>query len=69
MDFPKLVVASYGRETAILLDGKMIGPGVETVELHAEGATATLNITGIDVAHFRFGDALDFKKFCEIIAE
>lgn len=69
MNFPKLVIASSGEKAAILLDGKMIGQGVEGEEFRTEGATTTLNITGVDVAHFQFGGTMDFMKFCEIITE
>ena len=69
MSYPKLVIVSSGEKTAILLDGKMMSEGIENVEFLAEGATTTLNITGIDVERFSFGGPEDFKSFCEAIKE
>lgn len=60
MKFPKLVIASDGETTAALLDGKMIGRGVGKIEMVAEGAAVTLNITGIDVATCKLQSEADF---------
>ena len=53
----KMMIASNGRQSAVLLDGVMIGVGVK------EGV-AELSITGIDVERFHAGNEADFERFC-----
>ena len=55
----KMMIASNGRQSAVLLDGVMIGVGVDVKE-----GVSKLSITGIDVARFRAGTEEDFERFC-----
>lgn len=60
----KMMIASNGRQSAVLLDGVMIGVGVGGIRLDVEEGAAKLSITGIDVARFRAGTEADFERFC-----
>ena len=60
----KMMVASNGRQSAVLLDGVMIGVGVDGVRLDVKEGVSKLSITGIDVARFRAGTEEDFERFC-----
>ena len=46
----KMMIASNGRQSAVLLDGVMIGVGVDGVRLDVKEGVSKLSITGIDVA-------------------
>lgn len=60
----KMMIASNGRQSAVLLDGIMIGVGVGGVSLDVKEGAAELSITGIDVERFRAGNEADFERFC-----
>lgn len=60
----KMMIASNGRQSAVLLDGVMIGVGVDGIRLDVEAGVSKLSITGIDVERFRAGNAGDFERFC-----
>ena len=60
----KMMIASNGRQSAVLLDGIMIGVGVGGVRLDVKEGAAELSITGIDVERFRAGNEADFERFC-----
>lgn len=60
----KMMIASNGRQSAVLLDGVMIGVGVDGVRLDVKEGVSKLSITGIDVARFRAGTEADFERFC-----
>ena len=51
----KMMIASNGRQSAVLLDGVMIGVGVDGVRLDVKEGVSKLSITGIDVARDRRG--------------
>lgn len=59
----KMMIASNGRQSAVLLDGVMIGVGVDGVRLDVKEGVSKLSITGIDVARFRAGTEEDFERF------
>lgn len=59
----KMMIASNGRQSAVLLDGVMIGVGVDGVRLDVEEGVSKLSITGIDVARFHAGNEEDFERF------
>ena len=58
----KMMIASNGRQSAVLLDGVMIG--VDGIRLDVKEGAAELSITGIDVERFRAGNEADFERFC-----
>ncbi len=60
----KMMIASNGKQSAVLLDGVMIGTGVDGICLNVKEGVAELSITGIDVARFRAGTEEDFERFC-----
>ena len=60
----KMMIASNGRQSAVLLDGVMIGAGVDGIRLDVKEGVAELSITGIDVERFRAGNEADFERFC-----
>lgn len=60
----KMMIASNGRQSAVLLDGVMIGVGVGGIRLDVKEGVAELSITGIDVARFCAGSEEDFERFC-----
>lgn len=60
----KMMIASNGRRSAVLLDGVMIGVGVDDIRLDVKEGVAELSITGIDVERFRAGTEADFERFC-----
>ena len=60
----KMMIASNGRQSAVLLDGVMIGVGVGGIRLDVKEGVAELSITGIDVERFRAGNEADFERFC-----
>lgn len=60
----KMMIASNGRQSAVLLDGIMIGVGVDGIRLDVKEGAAELSITGIDVERFRAGNEADFERFC-----
>lgn len=60
----KMMIASNGRRSAVLLDGVMIGVGVDGIRLDVKEGVAELSITGIDVERFRAGNEADFERFC-----
>lgn len=60
----KMMIASNGRRSAVLLDGVMIGAGVDGIRLDVKEGAAELSITGIDVERFRAGNEADFEHFC-----
>ena len=60
----KMMIASNGRQSAVLLDGVMIGVGVHGVRLGVKEGGSKLSITGIDVARCRAGTEEDFERFC-----
>ena len=55
----KMMIASNGRQSAVLLDGVMIGVGIDGIRLDVKEGVAELSITGIDVERFRAGNAPD----------
>lgn len=59
----KMMIASNGRQSAVLLDGVMIGVGVDGIRLDVKEGVAELSITGIDVERFRAGNEADFERF------
>lgn len=60
----KMMIASNGRQSALLLDGIMIGAGVDGILLDVKEGAVELSITGIDVERFRAGNEADFEHFC-----
>lgn len=60
----KMMIASNGRQSAVLLDGIMIGAGVDGIRLDVKEDVAELSITGIDVERFHAGNEADFERFC-----
>lgn len=60
----KMMIASNGRQSAVLLDGVMIGAGVDGIRLDVKEGVVEMSITGIDVARFRAGTEEDFERFC-----
>lgn len=60
----KMMIASNGRQSAVLLDGVMIGAGVDGVRLDVKEGAAVLSITGINVERFHAGNEADFERFC-----
>lgn len=60
----KMMIASNGRRSAVLLDGVMIGVGVDGIRLDVKEGVAELSITGIDVERFHAGTEEDFERFC-----
>lgn len=60
----KMMIASNGRQSAVLLDGVMIGAGVDGIRLDVKEGAAELSITGINVERFHAGNEADFKRFC-----
>lgn len=60
----KVMIASNGKQSAVLLDGVMIGAGVDGIRLDVKEGVAELSITGIDVERFRAGNEADFERFC-----
>lgn len=67
MNYPKLVIASSGQKTAVLLDGVMFGKGVSAFTLKSKDSTLTLDIEGINVEQFEAGTKENFQSFCENI--
>ncbi len=59
----KMMIASNGRQSAVLIDGVMIGVGVRGIRLDVKEGVAELSITGIDVARFHAGNEEDFERF------
>lgn len=59
----KMMIASNGRQSAVLIDGVMIGVGVRGIRLDVKEGVAELSITGIDVERFRAGNEADFERF------
>lgn len=53
MNFPKLVIASNGEQTAVLLDGIFIGSGIERLDFSTENEAgemkSTIRIMDLDV--------------------
>lgn len=62
--YSKLMVASNGRQSAVLLDGVMIGVGVGGIRLDVKDGVSKLSITDIDVERFHAGNEADFERFC-----
>lgn len=60
----KMMIASNGRQSAVLLDGVMIGVGVDGIRLNVKEGVAELSITGINVERFHAGNEADFERFC-----
>ena len=60
----KMMIASNGRQSAVLLDGVMNGVGVDGIRLDVKDGVAELSITGIDVERFHAGNEADFERFC-----
>ena len=60
----KMMIASNGRQSAVLLDGVMIGAGVDGIRLDVKEGVSKLSITGIDVERFHAGNEADFERFC-----
>lgn len=60
----KMMIASNGRQSVVLLDGVMIGVGVDGIRLDVKDGVSKLSITGIDVERFRAGTEADFERFC-----
>lgn len=60
----KMMIASNGRQSAVLLDGVMIGAGADGVRLDVKEGAAELSITGINVERFHAGNEADFERFC-----
>ena len=60
----KMMIASNGRQSAVLLDGVMIGAGVDGVRLDVKEGAAELSITGINVERFHAGNEANFERFC-----
>ena len=56
--YSKLMIASNGRQSAVLLDG------VSGIRLDVKDGVSKLSITGIDVERFRAGTEADFERFC-----
>ncbi len=70
MNCPKLVIATDGYATAALLDGVLIGPGIEKLEFLADGGESKIRIMDLDVKHASLsGGAEKFTKFMEKLAE
>lgn len=63
--YSKLMIASNGRQSAVLIDGVMIGVGVDGIRLDAKAGASKLSITGIDVERFHAGNEADFERFCD----
>ena len=59
----KMMIASNGRQSAVLIDGVMIGVGVRGIRLDVKDGVSKLSITGIDVERFRAGTEADFERF------
>ena len=60
----KMMIASNGRQSAVLRGGVMIGVGVDGIRLDVKEGVAELSITGIDVERFHAGNEADFERFC-----
>lgn len=68
MNIPKLIIASDGKKSAVLLNGVMFGKGVSSFSLTHDNSTPILNIEGINVEQFEAGTKEDFLSFCECIS-
>ncbi len=75
MKFPKLVIASNGRATGVLLDGVFIGEGIRRLDFSTQGKDGgllrnTIRIMDLDVRTVSLSkDAEEFTKFLENLAE
>lgn len=71
MDFPKLVLASDGRHTGVLLDGVFIGSGIERLEFSTHDAggqmRVTIRVIDLDVDRAKLSTIEDFERFMENI--
>lgn len=66
MSYPKLVIASDGRDTGILLDGVFFGQGIHRLEFVADGAESRVRLFDIDLNVFsRCGSEVEFSDFME----
>lgn len=74
MNYPKLVIASDGTHTGVLLDGVFIGQGIQRLDFSArseDGKTkSAIRILDLDVEAVRLErDTERFSKFLYGIAE
>lgn len=74
MKFPKLVIASDGYCTGVLLDGVFLGHGIERLDFSTEdkggGMCNTIRIMDLDVRYVSMKEGPeDFCKFLERVAK
>lgn len=66
MRFPKLVIASDGYSTGVLLDGVFLGQGIKRIEFSAEGGESTVRVLDIDIKNLsKLGGEEEFSEFLE----
>lgn len=73
MDFPKLVIASNGRCTGMLLDGVFIGTGIKRVDFSTQDdhgdMKSTIRILDLDVGSVNLvRDSSQFEDFIKKLA-
>lgn len=73
MKFPKLVIATDGYYTGVLLDGVFIGQGIERLDFSTENKDgemeSTIHIMDLNVKNTRFEKKEKFREFFDGIAE
>lgn len=74
MDFPKLVIASNGRYTGVLLDGVFIGRGIKRIDFSTQDdhgdKKSTIRIMDLDVdAADLSRDSSQFEDFIKRLAD
>lgn len=66
MKFPKLMIASDGRHSAVLLDGVFFGPGIGKIKFSSNGSYSRVKLLDIDVARFSVNNGeTQFLNFIE----
>ena len=73
MKCPKLVVASDGHRTVVLLDGVLLGSGIEGVDFSTANENGeikpTIRLLGIDVAAVEIDKSPDMEHVLTALAE
>lgn len=73
MEFPKLVIASDGYYTGVLLDGVFIGQGIERIDFSTQNKNgemeSTIRVMDLDVSKVKIvPDVNRFSDFVEKLA-
>lgn len=73
MEYPKLVIASDGHRTVVLLDGVLLGRGIGRVDFSSEDKNGemkpTIHFLDVDVAAAKVDKTPDLEQVLSILAE